>query len=149
MTGQPQTLFNKLSGGVCEKCVWQHNPSVCSDSSNASAGKRLEWICDLIACEGDWVTSYRDVVQAYKEPLTYCINSDIWKPGLPIPNHYKIDRNDDEILVLHAVGNYDPRARESRNIKGTPFVVDAVEKLRKLGFPVRLIFKTGIPSREI
>jgi len=150
LTGTKQSDFNRVSAGVCDKCVWQLDPIVCSDAKNDAVGKMLGWICDLIAVEGDWpIAPYRRTSRAFLEPLIYCLDADLWRPGLVVPDHMRFDRADGEILIFHAVGNYDVRARLTRNIKGTGAVLAAVERLRAEGIPARLIFKTGVPSRDM
>lgn len=149
MTGQRQSDFYRASGGVCDKCVWQLDPLVCSDAKNAAVGRMLNWLCDLIACEGDWPLIFRQGSNAYWEPLTYCIDSEHWRPDLAVPPEMRIEREPGEILIMHAVGNYDTRDNAGRNIKGTPAVVGAIEKLQAEGIPARLVFKTGVPSRDM
>jgi len=153
LTGQRQSVFNEKSGGVCDQCVWQNNSAVCSDLKNGFVNEKLERLLDLNAIEMDWpFDTSRQTPQTYFDPLTYCLDMDMWKPDLDIPDHIeRLEREPGEILVFHAVGNYKTRdsSESRRNIKGTPAVIDAIERLRNEGVPVRLVFKTGVPSRDM
>tara|TARA_R110002072_G_scaffold3055_2_gene22959 strand:+ start:2570 stop:4084 length:1515 start_codon:yes stop_codon:yes gene_type:complete len=153
LTGQRQSVFNAKSGGVCDHCVWQNNPQVCSDHKNGFVNEKLKLLLDLNAIEMDWpFDTSRQTPQTYFDPLTYCLNMEMWTPELEIPEHIeRLQREDGEILVFHAVGNYSTRdsADSRRNIKGTPAVIDAIDRLRAEGVPVRLVFKTGVPSRDM
>jgi len=53
------------------------------------------------------------------------------------------------LIVYHAVGNYQLRSKNGRNLKGTDAVVDAVDRLRSEGMNVRLEFVTGVPNAEV
>jgi len=41
------------AGPVCNKCVWQLRPDVCSDELNLTLGRKLDRYCDVIFTEGD------------------------------------------------------------------------------------------------
>jgi glycosyltransferase involved in cell wall biosynthesis len=135
---------------VCDTCIWQNRPDVCNDSRNLAWGKKVDTYCDLIFGETVPALDYLDSPKSIFEPVTMCLDPGVWYPELPIPDQFKIARNEEELLVYHAVGNYDSRTRENgRNIKGTPAVIDAIEQLKAEGFPVRLIFVTGLKNIEV
>lgn len=151
LTGQRPTLFNKVTKGVCDKCVWQGNGQVCSDEKSGHVNDKFIELLDLNAIEADWpIDTSRQTPQSYYDPLTYCYDPELWNPDLEIPDHIeRLRRDDKEILVFHAVGNYSTRDSGARNIKGTPAVIAAVERLQAEGVPVRLVFKTGVPSKDM
>ena len=66
-----------------------------------------------------------------------------------MPDKYKLRREPGELIVYHAVGNFETRARGGRNIKGTGAVLAAVERLRTEGLNVRIEFVTNVPSRDV
>lgn len=78
-----------------------------------------------------------------------CLDSEFWKPDLNIPEAHRVERRPGELLVYHGVGNYEERKRGDRNIKGTQAVFAAIEKLQREGIPVRLIFCTNVPNRDV
>jgi glycosyltransferase involved in cell wall biosynthesis len=78
-----------------------------------------------------------------------CLDPEFWKPDLTVPNHLKIKRSGNELVVYHSFGNYDLRTAHSRNIKGTGAIQAAVERLQAEGMAVRLNFVTGVKNTEV
>jgi hypothetical protein len=135
---------------VCERCIWQDNKSVCRDEKNLAWGKKLHRYCDLIFSEGgpalDFMKSGDRVI---REPVSMCLDKELWNPNLDIPEAHRIPRVEDEILIYHAVGNYEARSSATKNIKGTPALFDAVERLKQEGYKVQLLFLTNKPSQIV
>ena len=50
--------------------------------------------------------------KVFREPLTTALDPDFWRPDLAIPEKYRLKRAPGEMIVYHAVGNYELRARE-------------------------------------
>jgi glycosyltransferase involved in cell wall biosynthesis len=145
-SGTSQTKVSEwsLAGNglnVCNSCVWQERPDICSDQKNLQWGKKVQEYCDLIFAETlpalDYMKPGKNVIRG---PISACLDPEVWSPDLVIPKEHVISRDNDEILVFHAVGNYDTRNTETRNIKGTPFILQAIERLQAEGHNVRLIF---------
>jgi F0F1-type ATP synthase membrane subunit b/b' len=135
---------------VCNSCVWQNRPEICSDSKNLRWGKKVDTYCDLIFGETVPALDYLDSPKTIFEPVTMCLDPNVWYPELPVPEQFKIAKDDTEFLVYHAVGNYHLRTKENgRNIKGTPAVIEAVDRLKSEGLPVRLIFVTGMRNIDV
>ncbi|HEV2547556.1 MAG TPA: hypothetical protein VGU20_09480 [Stellaceae bacterium] len=149
LDGVAQSDVNRFTGGLCAKCIWQLHPEVCSDSINTSWGKKLEAVCSLIAVETDWALGGRAGPLAYREPLVMCLDPEIWRPDLEVPADKLLPRQPGELIVFHAVGNYDLRARQGRNIKGTPAILHAIERLRAEGVKVRLEFASNVQSPDM
>lgn len=151
LTGQRPEVVHKGANQICDKCVWQGDVTVCSTEKNGLVNQRYLRLLDLNALEVDWpLDTSRQTPQCYYDPLTYCFDPEFWHPELEIPDHIeRLEREKDEILVFHAVGNYSTRDSGKRNIKGTPAVVAAIERLRSEGIKVRLTFKTGVPSKDM
>jgi len=151
LTGQRKSVFNKVSSGVCDKCVWQNRPDVCSEAAQFHSGERIKLICDLNALEVDWPgDTSRLTENCFYDPLTYCFSERLWNPDIEIPERIeRFKRKPGEVLVFHAVGNLKDRQSQTRNIKGTPAVLAAMDRLKKEGHKVKLIFKTGVPSKDM
>lgn len=147
--GQRQSAVQSWTNGLCDKCIWQIRPEGCSERRSELWGRKLDLVCDLIAVETDWALDYRKRAKAYHEPLTMCVDPDVWRPDVEIPEPLRLPRAEGELIVYHAVGNFRTRADGERNIKGTPAVVDAVERLKDDGIPVRLEFVTNRPNTEV
>ncbi len=141
-----QSSFYKWSKGCCDKCIWQSRPDVCSDLGNLAWGKTIAAGCDLISIETEPTLDFKSGAKVFRDPLTFAMDMDFWKPNMKIPSRYNRRGSAGEILIYHGVGNYSTRQNEKRNIKGTPAILTAVENLQKKGIPVRLIFVTDQPS---
>lgn len=135
---------------LCSKCVWEDNPQICSDAKNLAWGKKVNKYCDLVYAETlpalDYLATHPNVIF---EPVSMCLDTSVWHPDLVIPRQHRIDKAPQELLVYHAVGNYDIRNQNGRNIKGTPAVFHAIEQLKAEGVPVRLIFVTNMKNTEV
>jgi hypothetical protein len=73
-----------------------------------------------------------------------------WRPGVTVPPHYRLARPQGvTVRILHSFMYGTDRQREQRgNIKGSRYVVDAVEKLQAEGFDVELMSFDRVPSKE-
>jgi hypothetical protein len=149
LDGVSQSSFNRWSQGCCDRCVWQNNLAVCNDKRNLSWGTKIEMFCDLICCEGFPALDYQSGPKAYREPLTTALDSDFWRPDLKIPDHLRLPRKDGELIVYHAVGNFELRSDGERNVKGTRAVIEAIKRLQFEGRNVRLEFVTNMPSTDV
>jgi len=138
------------SVNVCNRCPWQHRPEICNDAKNLAWGVKVRKYCDVIFAETlpalDHVRSGPRIV---RESVTTALDPEIWDPGLKIPEKYRQERAEGEILIYHGVGNYEARSKEGRNIKGTQAVFAAIERLKLEGHPVRLVFCTDVPSIDM
>lgn len=136
---------------MCDNCPWQGRPEVCSDERNLAWGVQVNRYCDLVFSELqpslDYLSSRH--VNVVRGPVTMVVDEEFWRPDLPIPAPFVVAREPGEVLVYHAFGNYDARGMDGRNIKGTPAIVAAVERLRAEGLPVRLMFLTNVPNETV
>jgi hypothetical protein len=143
-----QTSFYRWSGGVCDYCRWQNEPSFCSDLRNLAWGHAVQSVCDLICIETEPMLDFKAHPAVFREPLTMVLDPEIWHPSIAIPEEVKFERSADEVIVLHSMGNFEMRAREGDNVKGTRAVVEAIENLRRKGFKIRLLFHDSVASSQ-
>jgi glycosyltransferase involved in cell wall biosynthesis len=146
--GVSQTGFRDHTG-VCRKCVWEQRPDVCSDARNLAWARKVELTCDMVDVDLDWPLEMRQGPKYYCEPLISALDPEVWKPDLEIPDHLILAREPGELIVYHAVGNYETRRANGRDIKGTGAVFDAVDRLRAEGVRVRLEFVSKMPSTQV
>ncbi|WFU66922.1 MULTISPECIES: glycosyltransferase family 1 protein [Bradyrhizobium] len=147
--GVAQSSITRWSG-ACNKCVWQKHPEVCLDAPNLAWGRKVHTMCDLLDTGGSPALDWKGMVDnVYRDPLLMALDPELWRPDLEIPNEYRLERSADELIVYHAVGNYETRSRNGRNIKGTPAILTAIDRLRSEGVPVRLEFVTNVPSQDV
>jgi glycosyltransferase involved in cell wall biosynthesis len=149
LDGVAQSTVNAWSRGVCDRCVWQHDRNVCGDLGNLAWGHKIEMFCDVIATEGFPALDWQGSRKAYREPLTTALDPDLWRPDLEIPEQFRLQRAPGELIVYHSFGNFELRSRGGRNIKGTPAVLSAIERLRAEGMNVRLEFVKDMSSRDV
>lgn len=145
------TFWSRQTGesAACDKCAWQHRPDICSDAKNLRWGRQVERLCDLIFAEGLPALDYMRSLRAIREPMTMCLDPDVWNPDLRVPERLRLPRAQGELLIFHAVGNYGSRTVNGRNIKGTHAVRDAVERLNRAGIRARLVFATDVKNTEM
>jgi hypothetical protein len=146
--GVSQTGFRNHTG-VCRKCVWELRPDICSDARNLTWARKIELTCDMVDVDLDWPLEMRQGSKYYREPLVTALDPEVWKPDLEVPEHLILPREPGELIVYHAVGNYETRRAHGRDIKGTGAVFDAVDRLRAEGVRVRLEFVSKMPSAQV
>jgi len=149
MDGGLQSSIRKFTEGVCERCVWELRPDVCSDARSLAWNRKLGLLCDWVGIEGDFATPERVASKTVYGPVVATLDPERWRPDLDIPDDMLIERATGEILIYHAVGNYSARRHGDRDIKGTGAVMAAVERLKAEGLPVRLIFAHDIASTRV
>ena len=151
-----QTSFHAWSAtgrgrSACDNCPWQMRPEVCSDEMNLAWGRRVHAHCDLVFTE---LQPSLDLLSArhanvVRGPCTMVLDEKLWADDLEIPQAFRVERAPGEVLIYHAFGNYAARGMGERNIKGTPAILAAIERLQHEGFPVRLMFFSKVPNEIV
>ena len=146
--GIRQSVYKKHKD-ACAKCVWELRPDICSDVRNTGWGEKLVAMCDLVAVEEEYGHEWRGLPFVHREPLTMVLDPDLWKPDLEVPEAWRLQRADGELIVLHGFGNAETRRGNGRNIKGTSAVLAAIDRLQSEGFKVRLEHPTNVRSQDM
>jgi hypothetical protein len=145
-----QSTFRAWSPGMCARCPWLERPDICSDSRNLSWGWKVETIADLICAETEPRMDFKASPKVFRDPLTFALDPEVWRPELDIPDRLMRPREPGEVVIFHAMGNYSARTHgEGINVKGTRAVLEAVEKMRAEGLAVRLDFADDLPSIDM
>lgn len=151
--GIPKDVVAKWSllGGknVCQSCVWDEQPDVCNPQRSAAWGTLITGNCDIIFAELLSVAGAMLQANVIFDPVTACLDEEFWRPDLNVPQSMLYPRKEGEIIIYHGMGEYESRSKGSRNIKGTPSILAAVERLQSEGYSVRLEFASGIKSTEV
>lgn len=71
----------------------------------------------------------------------------LWSPDIEIPDKYQLPNNG-TVKILHSFVAKN-RTANSKNIKGSPYVFQAVERLQAEGYPVELIYKEKVPIADM
>lgn len=149
LDGGLQSSIYEQTGGLCDRCVWQQRPDVCSNARSLAWNAKLARMCDWVGLECDHATPERVGAKTVCGPVVTTLDPERWRPDIVPPDDMRIERLPGEIVVYHAVGNYGERRKAGRDIKGTGAVEAALERLKAEGLPVRLIFAHDIPSTQI
>jgi hypothetical protein len=147
--GGMQSSIRELTGGLCGRCVWELRPDICSDARSLAWNKKLASLCDWVGLECDHATPERIGAKTVYGPVVTALDPDRWHPDIQVPLDMDIGRSSGEVIVYHAVGNYGTRRAAGRDIKGTGSLMNAIEKLKAEGLPLRLIFAHDIPSTKV
>ncbi|MHC5027920.1 MAG: glycosyltransferase [Planctomycetota bacterium] len=149
--GVTQTSFGAWGPhSVCDICKWRDVPTVCSDHLSNAWGKLRNHLADYIALLGGNRADFNDSDLAHEVPEFYCLDPDLWRPGLEIPDEHRVDTAPGTVKIYHAVGDYKSRTRDDDvNIKTTHIIVPMIERLKAEGYPVELIFCTDVPNRDV
>lgn len=133
--------FSLLDGGhVCDNCgFWDR----CDDRKNNLLFERVRKYCQIVVGDGSIdSTQFAQTHMRYKS-----ISLSLWSPEIDIPEQFRLPPTEN-LRILHS--NYLEKSGRNymgRNIKGTPHVVAAVERLRDEGFSVEMILVTDVPSK--
>jgi hypothetical protein len=147
--GALQSSIRRVSQNVCERCVWESRPEVCSDAKNGAWADTLDVVCDWIGLEGDFATHERMGPKFVLGPVVTALDPSYWCPDLIVDDAKLVPRETGELLVYHSFGNVKVRRVGGRDIKGSAAVEAAIKKLRDEGIPLKLFFATDLPITEV
>jgi hypothetical protein len=153
LDGVSQTAFSRWGEKpVCNECHWQHIPTVCSDDVNLTWGRLRNSVCDYQVSMGGNRVDYNDDPRIHEMQQFFCLDPEVWRPDLPIPDQYRLPDANGAVRVYHSVGNYDLRtsAETKANIKSTHVYVPLIQRMKAAGLPVELVFvkdKTNLEAR--
>lgn len=148
LDGSTAGEINKITQGLCNKCIWQGNDWVCNDKTNQ---KKIEWImenCVLFSNEVDLPKklSYTDI--GLRIPLLP-LCAETLNPSLGVPPEFKISKQKNEIIVFTAFGNEHLRSNKQKDIKGKKYILSAINQLIEEGHPIKHFHATSIPSQNM
>ena len=135
---------------VCDICRWRDEPTVCSDERNLAWGKLRNSLADYQINLGGNRKDYNDDPRVHEVPEFYCLDTKVWDPDLPVPPQYRLQYPEDTVKIYHAVGNFESRTGpNNRNIKCTHIYVPLIERLKREGYKVELLFYSNVPNKDI
>lgn len=131
-------------GSVCGNCGFFDR---CDDEANRlNFGRVRRYFAFAIGNDSEAKASRELVERRIKYKA---INLDDWRPSLDTPERFRLPPTS-KLRVLHShFLKKSGRAWQGRNIKGSPFVVAAVERLAAEGYPVELLSIEDVPSRDM
>lgn len=76
------------------------------------------------------------------------IDLDLWSPNLEVPDEFKV-KKDNKILIYHATSLESRLGTIEKNIKGTSYLMRAIERLKLEGYACELMYFSGIESKNV
>jgi hypothetical protein len=152
LDGVSQSSFGKWGPEpVCAICRWRNEPAVCSDERNLLWGALRNHLADYQVNLGGNRVDYNIDPRVHEVPEFYCLDPDVWRPDLEVPEQHRLPPAPGVVRIYHAVGNYDLRTSTENqvNIKTTHIIVPTIKKLKADGYPVELVFCTNIPNWDV
>ena len=134
--------FQKLDGGrVCSSCGFADR---CDDEENIRNLAIVRRYADLCITVDWYFTEHLDTKMIrYK-----AIYINLFTPNLVIPTRLQLPPSN-AVRILHSSALGKARTGRDKNIKGTPFVVDALKQLQEEGLSVELIQVSQVPARDM
>lgn len=128
------------NGNVCGNCGFEPR---CNDRENRRNFRQVRRIAKVsIGGEGQPTSEFTEIRIRYKS-----LDLEAFRPDISIPREFKwSDKSDIRILHSHSL---ETRRLNNKNIKGTPFVIEAVNRLNREGHNVELVNLSGIRSSEM
>ena len=135
--------FSKLDqGNVCNNCgFWDR----CDDKINKNNFAIINRYFNMVVGYG--------LMDSTQMKMTHCkyksIDLSLWSPSLNIPSEYKLPHSRN-IRILHSSYlSKSGRDWQGRNIKGSTFVLAALERLKNEGHPVEYLNIIDKPSNQM
>lgn len=134
--------FSKLDRGfVCGNCGWSHE--ACHDDKNRRKFAVIRRYFHLkLGHSGFQGTQYDSVSLRYKS-----FDLDLWSPDLVTPQKYLLPPTNN-LRIMHSFFKTD-REHGGKNIKGSPYILAAIERLKTEGHPVEYFYITDISVHEM
>jgi hypothetical protein len=148
--GVSQTAFASWGDRpICLDCAWRARPEICSDERNLAWGFDRNRLADFQCNTGDNRKDYNDDPRVHEVPQFFCLDPDVWRPDLEIPRRHRLDLPASTVRIYHAVGNFQARTVNGRNLKSSHIYVPLIERMKAEGYDVEMIFVHGVPNREV
>ena len=133
--------FGKLDhGNVCGNCG---SEKFCSDRKNIARFDQIRRYADMMVGTGSIDSSQFNATHFRWKS----IDLDLWRPDLEIPPAMRLPATEN-LRILHSFYKLN-REHGGKNIKGSPFIIEAIERLQREGHKVEYIHPTDVPSKEM
>ena len=129
-------------GNICNNCG---SFDKCDDEVNAQGFSRIRKYFDF-AIGGDTKLS-KEMIE---KPIKYkAIDLHLWRPDMEIPTEHRLPPTQNLRILHSSYLDKSDRTWKGRNIKGSPYVVAAIEKLQAEGYPVEYLYISDKPSNQM
>lgn len=149
--GASQTSMSKWGPErPCAICKWQEVPSVCSDEKNLAWGKARNRLADYVVTFDHNPADYNLEPRVHIVPEFFCLDDTFWNPDLLVPSNYRLPFPEETVKIYHSVGNFESRSSAlHRNMKCTHIYLPLIERLKREGHDVELMFFTDVPNTKL
>lgn len=155
LDGVLKSSFNKWStpdnNPICTTiCHYKDREDICSDILNKKWAEFRNKVADYQCLLGGNRVDYNLANTVHECPWVYALDKNFWNPDLLIPTNYLLALPKSTVKLFHSVGNFEHRNQQNKlTIKSTHIYFDTVDKLKKRGFDVELIFFKDVPNKII
>lgn len=147
--GVKASTFSKLTPEVCSLCNW-HGSEYCNDARNTQWGDMRNRLADYQITLGGNRNDLNQHPDVHEVPGFYCLDKDKWSPDRTAPaTNVAAPKEARQIVLYHAVGNFEMRSSGIKNIKCTHVYVPLVQQMQDEGYAVRLDIVSNVPNQEI
>tara|TARA_Y100000768_G_scaffold302854_1_gene236767 strand:- start:30354 stop:31499 length:1146 start_codon:yes stop_codon:yes gene_type:complete len=128
-------------GNVCNNCGWSEK--ICNDDRNQKDFDIIRRYSDINIGHGFYDSSqFKMTHMKYKS-----VDLELWNPDIEVPEKFRLEKTNN-IRILHSYVD-ENRKSDNRNIKGSPFVVDAINRLQAEGLHVEYMYIDKVNSRDM
>jgi hypothetical protein len=128
-------------GQVCGNCGYAE--SVCDDERNKRSFNLRNRYFDFIIANSPMPSC-----RIKKEMVRYkSVDLDVYSPHIEVPQKLKLPLGQN-LRVLHSFYNKD-RLNDGKNIKGSPHLLGAIDRLKREGYPMEYYYITDVPLVEM
>ena len=130
------------NGNVCRNCGYWDK---CIDEENKRIFDIINRYFDLSIGIGSIdSTQYRMTHFKYKS-----IDLNMWHPELEIPEEHQLPATKNIRIMHSAYLEKSGRDWKGKNIKGSPYILSAIERLKSEGYPVEYFYVKDKPSNQM
>lgn len=147
--GVKASTFSKYTPEVCALCNW-NGSEYCNDDRNTHWGDIRNRLADYQITLGGNRNDLNRHPDIHEVPGFYCLDKNKWSPNRAGPaTNVAASKESRQIVLYHAVGNFEMRSNGIKNIKCTHVYVPLVQQMQNEGYAVRLDIVSNVPNQEI
>jgi hypothetical protein len=150
LDGVSQTSFASWGDTpVCLDCPWRERPDICSDEHNLAWGYNRNRLAHFQCNTGDNRKDYNDDPTVHEVPEFFCLDPELWRPDLEVPERWRVDLPTSTVRIFHAVGNFQKRTDGGRNLKSSHIYLPLIDRMKAEGYDVEMTFVHGLANRDV
>ena len=146
----PLSVWQKIGNGrLCNNCnLKSKNIHICKDNLF-----QVKFNNRKIYSSGEITLGYFPNAMVPNQIVLPFISCDkkYFNPDIKIPKKFKINKRSDTVYIIHSYFNDQVRIGEDglNKIKGTKFIINAIDRLKQEGFKIKLINPTNMKQKDL